>query len=1092
MLKILMAVGSTCLGALIGVANPVYTWTGAAGPQTSGDWAGFYSWSDPNNWDENGVPQAGAPGGATANGLDFSAAVRDAKIVVDNDIKMHLGGMTFAADQGTIQIVPTGATARNLSTFTSGTITVPAGTRVAFGLNGGTPNLFERALLDFNGAGTFAFTGALSADRWTFNVHETATLELAAPTADFGTVRIALKAADATLRLGCDTAIGALVAAEIDTEPCGAVDLNGYTLTLSGGNDSQASSTSSRLCDITGTGAVVVSGGNVSTNGVASTFAGSLTLRNANLVSEASWTGLTNLSVAGSGRLTVAADQTVGALVGDGTTGGVAIEKGATFTVDGAAQTTYRATLTGEGAFVKSGTGELVLAGTDTRTGETVVRGGTLRVVGTASPSTASTETFHAFSFDAQNADGSFADGGTSAASAKFTYATTSSNDSETPAEGATASEVCAGRRGTSGVRLFAGSRASVYVTPSSGHNGIETKDGPFTMSAWMKLDEAGCRSAAVNSGTHAIFFLGSGMNTELISFKVYLCDGTNLNFSAGGYRTGRASENYPTQGFTVPMTATQLFDGDWHLLSVTYSGEATRTITGYYDGRAAGALTLTGDDAVNLSGRCHLGWGGMGSIAGDFDDWTLLSRCQTAEEVEAAYMGRVTEAADAFAALPAPVAHWAFDEAEHPGKDSSANGNDLTADAQIRTTTPIVDVPGACGKALAASNAYTWAGSSWPEKVPSGNAAWTLSVRCALSELVEDGAHTHPSAFYFGEARQGDSTDYTENMNKFMLVQYDNANYRANRLGLHWLAPKYRAPNYLLPDETYQPRFTSANWVHLTVIHTPGIGFAIYRDGAFVAEQRCMDFNLTAKELFVGLRPRLGVDALGEPYFPGFIDDIAIWDVPLTADQVHAYAVGLATGTVGSPLSPTSDVTVEAGGTLAVDGTCVAAKSLNGAGTVVLSEQASLTVGGGTLEGPLTGCGQLTLTGRLVAKNASTYYGNVVLKDGGALDAADFATLLTVPEGYSTVVCAAGEGLPIVRTKGVVTLPESLSLTFAELPETKTDFVIAEAGILNLPSSFDGWTLAFARSARTRLFVSDGKLMVRVVPKRGMLMIVK
>ena len=184
--------------------------------------------------------------------------------------------------------------------------------------------------------------------------------------------------------------------------------------------------------------------------------------------------------------------------------------------------------------------------------------------------------------------------------------------------------------------------------------------------------------------------------------------------------------------------------------------------------------------------------------------------------------------------------------------------------------------------------------------------------------------------------------------------------------------------------------------------------------------------------------------------------------------------------------------MTVEAGGTLAVDGTCVAAKSLNGAGTVALSEQASLTVGGGTLEGQLTGCGQLTLTGRLVAKNASTYYGNVVLKDGGALDAADFATLLTVPEGYSTVVCAAGEGLPIVRTKGVVTLPESLSLTFAELPETKTDFVIAEAGILNLPSSFDGWTLAFARSARARLFVSDGKLMVRVVPKRGMLMIVK
>lgn len=1090
MLKILMAVCCTCLGAVIGGANPVHTWTGAAGPQTSGDWVGFYSWSDPNNWDRSGVPQAGASGGDNANRIDFSAAARDAKIVVDNDIQMHFGGLTFAVDQGTIRIVPAGSTIKNLSTFTSGTITVPSGTRVEFGLNGGMPNLFARALLDFKGAGTFAFTGELSADRWQFNVHETTTLELAAPTADFSTMRVALKAVDATLRLGCDTAIGALVASGDEAEPCGTIDLNGYTLTLSGGNDAKAASAFSRLCAFTGAGAVVVSGGNISTNKAASTFTGPLMLRNADLVSEASWTGLTNLAVAGSGRLTVAADQTVGALVGDGTTGGIVIEKGATFTVDGAARTTYRAMLTGEGAFIKSGTGELVLAGTDMRTGETVVRGGTLRVVGAASPSADSAETFHTFSFDAQNANGSFVDGGMAAATAKFTYATATSNDSETPAEGAIASEVCAGRRGTSGVRLTAGSRASVAVEPLG--TGIQTGKGPFSMSTWMKLDEEGCRATSVNSGTHAIFYLGSGMNAALTSFKVYLCDGTNLNFSAGGYRTGRVSENYPTQGFTVPMTAAQLFDGDWHLLTVTYSGEATRTITGYYDGRAVGALTLTGDDAVNLSGRCHLGWGGMGSIAGDFDDWTLLARCQTAEEVGAAYMGRVTEAADAFAALPAPVAHWAFDEAENPGKDSSSNGYHLTADAQIRTATPIVDVPGACGKALAASNAYTWAGATWPEKVPSGNAAWTLSVRCALSELVEDGAHAHPSAFYFGEARQGDSTDYTENMNKFLLVQYGNANYRANRLGLHWLAPKYRAPNYLLPDETYQPRFTSANWVHLTVVHTPGTGFAIYRDGVFVADQGCSAFNLTAKDLFVGLRPRIGVDALGEPYFPGYIDDIAIWDVPLTAEQVRAYAVGLAMGTVGSPLSSASDVTVEAGATLAIDGTRVTARSLNGAGTVALSEQASLTVGGGTLEGPLTGLGQLALTGRLVASNASTYYGNVTLKDGGSLDAVDLTASLAVPEDYSTTVSATGEGLPLVRTKGVVALPETLTLTFAELPETATTFVVAEAGSLNLPRSFDGWTLAFAKPGRARLFVSENKLMVRIVPKRGLLMTLK
>lgn len=1069
--------------------NPTYRWTGAAGPLTSGDFSGYHSWSDPGNWGAGGVPSAGNPGTTRCNLLDFSAAASNTTIIVDNATEMHLGGMTFAANQGTLKIVPASSSASHIKTMSSGTITVPAGTRIEFGLSCKANNDNPNATITIAGAGAFAFTatGALSANRWNINVQDSATLELNAPAADFNTLRIGLKTRNARIALGCDTEIGALLFADGDPSPCGVILLNGHTLSLTGGNNENAANNFNRLCDITGNGAVVVSGGNIATNKVAETFTGTLRMRNADIVSEAAYTGLMGLAIDGSGRLTVADSQTVAALSGNGTTGGITIEPGKTLTVNADTNTTYAATLSGGGTLIKEGDGTLVLTGRNSLTGGMMVKSGTLAVVGTPAKTDSATLA-HRFTFDTA-ADGTFADLADTESTAMFAYSVTNGgNDSATPDTGATASEICEGRRGSNGIKLHAGSRAAVTVaTGGSIGNAISTGTGPFTMTVWMKLDEAGCRLATYNYGTHAIFYLGSGGNTALTSFKVYISGGTNLNFSAGGYRAGDADINYPSQGFTVPMSAGQLFDGGWHMLTVTYSGEETHTIAGYYDGKKLGELTLSGDDRVNLaSGRCHLGWGGMGSIAGTFDDWSLNTRCKTAEEIASEFNGEVTSGADAFTALPAPVAHWAFDDAANPGMDSSGNGYHLTADESIRTVAPIVSAEGAYGKVLAASNAYRWAGAAWPEKIPSGNAAWTLSVRCALSELKEGGSYAHPCAFYFGQVRAGDSSDYSENANRFLLVQYDNANYRANRVALHYNAPKYRAPNLVLEDETYQPRFTPANWVHLMVVHTPGTGFAIYRDGILVKSAANAGFNLTPSELFVGLRPPIGVDSLGQPYFPGFIDDIAIWDTPLTAEQVRAYTAGLADGNAGSPLSADADVAVEASATLEVEGTRLAAKSLNGSGNVNISENASLAVDGGNISGKLSGLGQLTLAGKLAVADASAYHGAVILGNGGSFVADSMTAPLSIPEGYCATIGADGTGLPLAQTGGIVTVPSAATLTFTEIPETNSQYTIVKAQTLKLPESFDGWEISLPRPGRAMLKASDDAITLSVKPYRG------
>lgn len=1075
-------------------ANPRYVWTGGAGVAESGDYAGTYLWSDANNWTNalngaNEVPVAGASGSANSTVLDFTDLEANATITFDSSVQYFLSSMTFGAGKGTQTLAMGVAASGYVTSIENGTtITVPSGTTVDFRLNKPQNTNGSGATHTFTGGGTFRISSAtFSAYRVRCSIAANTTLELNSAAADFRTAYVSFEAATARLVLSVDAKIGAIVGST-EAAP-GQVNLNGHTLEY-GMNAGPWATTSdygwlkNAKCkvwtDAVGTGKLIYSGAAVYTNMVSQSVAGSLKLMNADvaMADGASFTGSPALEIGSGGILTLGANQTVATLAGNGTTGGVEIPSGKTLTVTGAASgtTNYNATLSGAGGFVKNGNDELVLCGKNTMTGPMTIGAGTLTAKGSAATVAAEEALVHGYSFEDSLADNKTS-GGTTAV---FNYRV-NNTDASSPPEGATASSFCEGRRGTRGVEMFSGANASVYVA-----NGGSTGTGPFTATFWMVPATNIC-IRSVNSGMTILEFIGSGNDGAYKRLKVYLVNGTNLNFSVGAYTIGRV-EDKDGLGFSTNIAWKTLYDGRWHMVTATYSGDGTKILSGYFDGELVGSKAVETGTLDTSNGRLHLGWGAnSGSIAGKFDDWKYLSRCQTAAEVAAEFRDAVTDGDD-YAALPAPVAEWKFDDASNPGKDTSGNGYDLSVPDGYEASS--VDLEGAYGKALAADSVLYWADSeNFPSKIPVENAPWTLSVRYQVGMIREAGNYNNPSIFYWGDPLGYTGTSYTEADWKYFSATIRNDDgYRYWCAGFKANSNAYHTPTANMMDITYSGITGRFAWTHIVYVYVPLDGLYMYQDGRFVQKTARNLAYLKKKDIFVGLRPQYG-GKYELAQFNGNIDDIRMWDVSLSADQVRTLVRGMKEESSPSPLSADSDVTVASGATLKVEGTGVAAKSISGAGTLNVTDASTLTVGGGSMTGELTGRGELRLTAPFKVSVASNYYGNVVLSGTGALDAPGFGQQLDLPDPYSAAL-ASTAALPLVRTSGKVKLPQSLAVSFAERPAPGT-YLFAEANALDMPASLASWTVQTDGTLSARFVEEDGKVYLKV-RDRGTIMIVR
>ncbi len=1063
-------------------ANPSYRWTGGAGPVASGDYAGTYLWSDANNWvntstSANEVPVAGATGSSNSTVLDFTDLAANATITFDSATQYRLGSMTFGADKGTQVLSMASAASGYVSSMENGTtITVPSGTTIDFRLKKPQNNDSSGATHTFTGGGTFRISSAtFSSYRVRCAIAANTTLELNSATADFRTAYVSFEAATARLVLSADAKIGAIVGST-EAAP-GQIELNGHTLEY--GMSAGAWATTSNYgwlknakckvwTDAAGTGNLIYSGAAGYTNMASQSVVGSVKLMNADvtMADGTSFTGSPSLEIGSGGILTLGANQTVAKLTGNGTTGGVEIPSGKTLTVTGAASgtTNYNATLSGAGAFVKNGSDELVLSGRNSMTGPITVGAGTLTVKGSAAAAE-ETALFHGYSFEDSLADNKTS-GGTAAV---FDYRVDNA-DSSTPPDGATASSFCEGRRGTRGVELFSGAFASVHVS-----GGADTGTGPFTATIWMIPATNICRQT-YSSGATYLQFIGSGANGAYTVARVYLVKGTNLNFSVGAWTTGRV-EDKDGLGFSANIDSGVMFDGRWHMVTMTYSGEESKVLSGYFDGEPLGSKVVDSGTLNLAGGRLHLGWGVVGSLAGKFDDWKYLSRCQTADEIAAEFRGGVTDGDD-FAALPAPVAEWKFDDASNPGKDTSGNGYDLSVPAGYEASS--IDLEGAYGKALATNSVLYWADSeNFPGKIPVENAPWTLSVRYQVGMIREAGNYNNPSIFYWGDPLGYTGTSYTEADWKYFSATIRNDDgYRYWCAGFKANSNAYHTPTASMTDITYSGITGRFAWTHIVYVYVPSDGLYMYQDGRFVQRNARNWAFLKKKDIFVGLRPRYGGNYEHAP-FNGNIDDIRMWDVSFSADQVRTLVRGMKDGASPSPLSAGSDVTVAGGATLKVEGTGVAAKSVSGAGTLNVADASSLTVCGGSMTGELTGSGELRLTAPFKVSVASNYYGNVVLSGTGALDAPGFGQQLDLPDPYSAAL-ASTAALPLVRTSGKVKLPQSLAVSFAERPAPGA-YLFVEADALDMPASLESWTVQTDGTLSARFVEEDGRVYLKV-----------
>jgi outer membrane autotransporter protein len=150
---------------------------------------------------------------------------------------------------------------------------------------------------------------------------------------------------------------------------------NSKFLAISGANSTDITG------NITGNGSLLKRGIGTLTLSGANTYDGETLINAGNLVLEGGAalndSGIVKLAASGA-TFTVEDSETIGSLQGGGTT---AIHAGQTLTIAETGNATYSGAITGSGALKKTGSGTLMVSGSNSYTGETTLSGGTLQLL---------------------------------------------------------------------------------------------------------------------------------------------------------------------------------------------------------------------------------------------------------------------------------------------------------------------------------------------------------------------------------------------------------------------------------------------------------------------------------------------------------------------------------------------------------------------------------------------------------------------------------------------------------------------------------------------------------------------------------------
>ncbi len=578
-------------------------------------------------------------------------------------------------------------------------------------------------------------------------------------------------------------------------------------------------------------------------------------------------------------------DVTVAKLSGSAAQGGISIEEGRMLTVTSGGN--YGARLMGAGGVTFDGGDEtLTLSGANDYAGATVVLSGTLVISDVNRLSGYPEGLVSRYSFDGE-----------------LTADDLGANNLAVTA--GTPTQEANGLGGSRCVRFDGASRMATVA------NSFIKGKAPFTIAFWV-------RTTSTDTWTAGGGFLQVGTWVSGDENQVTL--GAT---SADGYGVGvlmTLCGNWWWQG--------NWQNGNWRHYALTFDGNTVRAY-------ANGTLSEGNEKTKNwdiAQAKIKLG----DKVVADYDEMLVFSRALTADEVRGLYANPFPQPTAGDVLTVAPVAHWAFDDADNPGKDTSGNGIDLAVVGGNLALVENAEVNGKAAK-LTSQGAYlTRTETGLPTNFPTGDSAFTVNVRVAGSGNAQD-----VTLFSMG--------DVTTSNQSFRV---DNGNY-PRQIGY--------SVTGISGNATLMDGFLGNTFVDYTfVFDSTAKTMTCYRDGVMTLAPRTVSPTIAANGTI-----NIAYNPAKSSHFEGTLDDVQVFNSALTPGQVRHLVQSTCVRGASAVLPVASPVSVAADATLriAMPGVTTAA-SLSGEGTVSLLTNSLFQVSSVTnFSGSISGSGEFALS---------------------------------------------------------------------------------------------------------------------------------
>lgn len=887
---------------------------------------------------------------------------------IHNDAATTFGAVTFGAGKGTIVW-----TADKAVKPKSGVITLPGGTTLdaqfAVGQWGWSADSWNLAV---SGGGTLwingTWTGGMSGGTFTLD-GVTAVMKVGL-TSD-GAGELALKN-------------GAQITVEKSFAVCRLTSESASDrLTLGSGTRAtllQAKGTFAGA--LAGAGTFALRGGETWTlSGDSPEFAGTFRLRETRMNVTGSLGPQAKIVNDETGTLVVAHDQTVAGVSGNAAVGGIEIAECKTFTVTGGGA--YGARLSGAGTFALDASDQtLTLSGANTLTGTVRVKAGTLIAADTADAALSGYPAglVSRYSFDGDLTMDDLGANGLKVASGAPT-------------------SVADGLGGSRCVR-FDGT-AKMQTTA----NTFIKEQTPFTISFWV-------RTTSTDTWSNGGWFLQFGYWTSKEEQEVVL-GATN----PGGQALGTIMT---LQGNWVSQAAWQ--DGTWRQYALTFDGAVLTLYTN-------GQKTETKTKDWNL-GNTPLTFGHK--VTADYDELLVFNRALSADEVKALSENPFPAPTADAATDPAPVAHWAFNDAENLGKDTSGNGLNLEVVGGTLNLTSDADDYGSAVRFTKDGAYMKLSGTGLPAKFPSGRASFTVNVR-----LSGTGGGQGLDLFSMGDVTTA---------GKFFRIS--NGSY-PRRLGYAWKDKTSGDAEKQTSDGILANSYVTSTFVYDADAKT----LTCYQDGYRVNSESNVTPDIAADgTVYIAYNPVKG------SRFECKLDDVQVFAAALNAAQVRRLVQSLETGAVPGVVAASS-VSVDAGATFYTPASASVA-GLSGSGAVAVGAH-----------GTLAAASASGFTGTVFGPGAFALAENAVLNCTRDTPALDMTGTLTLPTAATVCFAETEETL---------------------LADTRRSYVVARATSLAGATDLSGWTCKLNGTVTDKVTfkIKGGTVLAKV--RRGLVFLIK